>query len=119
MWVRKRKRETEREKDRIPVLTFSQKCESWWFLFGPCMVSIPPEFAPLSFTLGYGVNKMTLKTIPIMLPRYSFLQYEIIKDHKVLAALLPEVICILIFTGYSPLLKSLLTLANFTCVMAL
>lgn len=82
------------------------------------MVSIPPEFAPLSFTLGYGVNKMTLKTIPIMLPRY-FLQYEIIKNHEVLAALLPEVICTLIFTGYSSLLKNLQTLSNFTCVLAL
>lgn len=73
VWVKKRKKETERERDRIPVLTFSQKCENWWFWFGPCMVSIPPKSAPLSSTLGYGVNKMTFKTIPIMLPRYSFL----------------------------------------------
>lgn len=56
----------------------------------PYTVSIPSEFAPLSFTLGYGVNKMTLRTIPIKLPRCSFLQDEIMKNHKVLAAFLPE-----------------------------
>lgn len=40
-----------------------------------------------------------------------------LKNHEVLAALLPEVICILIFTGYSPLVKSLQTLANIICVL--
>ena len=90
-----------KERERIHVLAYSQKCESWWFWFrgsvNPYKVSIPPEFAPLSFTLGYGVKKIILKTIPIKLPRRSFLQVEIIKNHEVLAAFLPEIICFLIF----------------------
>lgn len=106
----------KRERERIHILAYSQKCESWWFWFGgsvnPYKVSIPPEFAPLSFTLGYGVKKIILKTIPFKLPKCSFLQDEIIKNHKVLAAFLPEIICFIIFSGYLALLKSLQTLAN-------
>lgn len=59
----------------------------------------------LSFTLGYGVKKITLKTIPIKLPRCSFLQDEIIKNHKVLAAFVPEIFCSIIFSGYLASLK--------------
>jgi len=77
----------------------------------PYKVSVPPEFAPLNFTLGYGMKKIILKTIPIKLPRCCFLQDEN-KNHAILAAFLPEIICFLIFSGYLASLKSLQTWAN-------
>lgn len=111
------------KREKIHVLAYSQKCESWWFWFGgsvnPYNVSIPPELAPLSFTLGYGVKKKILKIIPIKLPRCSFLQDEIIKTHEVLAAFLREIICFLIFSGYLASPKSLQILANLISVLVL
>lgn len=92
------------------------KVGGFWFRgsVNPYEVSVPPEFAPLSFTLGYGVKKKILKTIPIKLPRCSCLQNEIVKNHKVSAAFLPEIICFLIFPGYLPSPKSWQILANLT-----
>lgn len=105
------KRRREKEQERMHVLAYSQKCESWWFCFGgavnPYTVSIPHEFSPLSFTLGYGVSKIILKTIPIKLQRCSFLQDEVIKNHQVFAVLLPEIICFPTCSGNLASLKSL------------
>lgn len=61
----------------------------------------------LEFTLGYGVKKIILKTVPIKLPRCSFLQDEIINNHQVLAPFLPEIICSIRFSGYLASLRSL------------
>lgn len=108
---------------KVNVLAYSQKCESWWFWNEGSVtsqkVSIPSEFAHLSFTLGYGVKKIILETTPVKLPRCSFLQDEIIKNHQVLAALLPEIICSIKFSGYLGSLKSLQILAYLIWVLVL
>lgn len=67
----------------------------------------------LLWVIGWKKKKI-LKTIPIKLPKRSFLQDEIIKNHEVLAAFQPEIICFLICSGYLASLKSLQILANLT-----
>lgn len=61
----------------------------------------------LEFYFGLWDEKIVLETIPIKLPRCSFLQDEIIKNHQVLAAFLSEIICSI---KYSSCLSSLISL---------